>query len=68
MALEIINFLYQSREVVIKLFNDYSSIVSETNYKTIYGKGIPSMLARVARVAKVSDRILTHYYLNFWIK
>ena len=40
----------------IKLFNDYSSIVSEGKYKTIHGKRIPSMLARVA---KVSDRKLS---------
>ena len=37
--------LYKSREAVIKLFNDYSSIVSDAKYK----KGIPSMSARVAR-------------------
>ena len=54
-ALENIKFLYESREAVIKLFNDYSSIVSETKHKTIHGKGIPSMSARVAHVAKVSD-------------
>ena len=34
-------------------------MISETKYKTIHGKGIPSMLARVAPVAKVSD------YSNF---
>ena len=49
--------LYKSGEVVIKLFNDYSSIASKAKYKTIHGKGIPSMSALVARgrVAKVSD-------------
>ena len=47
--------IYESREGVIKLFNDYSSIVSTAKYKTIYGKRIPSMLARAARVAQVSD-------------
>ena len=40
--------LYKSREAVIKLLNDYSSIASECNYKAIYGKGIPSMSACVA--------------------
>ena len=57
MALENIKLLYESREAVIKLFNDYSSIVSEAKYKTIHGKGIPSMLAHVAKVSnrKVSD-------------
>ena len=41
--------LYKSQEAVIKLFNNYSSIVSEAKYKTILGKQIPSMSARVAR-------------------
>ena len=47
--------LYESYEAVIKLFNDYSSIVAEAKYKTIHGKGIQSMSAHVAcvRVAKV---------------
>ena len=48
--------LYKSREAVIELFNDYSSIISEAKYKTIHGKGNPSMLARVPCVAKVSNR------------
>ena len=46
--------LYKLREPVIKLFDDYSSIVSEAKYKTIHGKIIPSMLARVAH-GKVSS-------------
>ena len=54
-ALENIKLLYKSRETVIELFNDYSSIVSEAKYKTIHGKVIPSMSARVAHVAKISD-------------
>ena len=41
--------LYKSQEAVIKLFNNYSSIVSEAKYKTIHGKQIPNMSARVAR-------------------
>ena len=52
-AFENIKLLYESREAVTKLFNDYSS---EAKYKTIHGKGIQSMLARVACVVKVSDR------------
>ena len=36
-ALENIKLLYKSREVVIKSFNDYSSIVSEAKYKSIHG-------------------------------
>ena len=46
--------LCKSREAVIKLFDDYSSIASEAKYKTIHGKDIPSMSARVA-YGKVSD-------------
>ena len=35
-----IKFLYESREDVIKLFNDYSSIISEAKYKSIHGDGL----------------------------
>ena len=45
-------FLYEPQEVVIKLFNDYSSIAAEAKYKTIHEKGIPSMSARIAHIAK----------------
>ena len=38
MSLEKIKFLYESREAVIKLFDDYSSIVSGAKYKTNYWK------------------------------
>ena len=38
MSLEKFKFLYESREAVIKLFDDYSSIVSEAKYKTNYWK------------------------------
>ena len=30
--------LYKSREIVINLFNDYSSITSEAKYRTVIGK------------------------------
>ena len=33
-----IKTLYESREKVIKLFDDYSRIVSEAKYKTKYGE------------------------------
>ena len=33
--MENINLLYKSQEAVIKLFNNYSSIVSEAKYKSI---------------------------------
>ena len=39
-ALENIKLLYESRKVVIKLFNDYSSIVFEAKYKSIHGEGL----------------------------
>ena len=47
-----IKLLYKSRKAVTKFFfnSDYSSIVSHAKCKAIYGKGIPSMLARVAKV------------------
>ena len=32
--------LYESREAVIRLFNDYSSIVSEDKHKAKYGEGL----------------------------
>ena len=43
--------------MVFKLFNDYSSIISEAKYKAIRGKGIPSMLAHVGKVSnhKISE-------------
>ena len=49
-ALENVKLLYDLREAVIKLLNDYSSIVSEAKYEAIHGKGIPSMLASVTKV------------------
>ena len=56
-ALENIKLLYKWREAVIKLFNDCSSIESETKYKAIHRKGVQSMSTRIARgrVAKVYD-------------
>ena len=43
--------------MIFKLFNDYSSIISEAKYKAIRGKGIPSMLAHVGKVSnrKISE-------------
>ena len=37
-AIENIKLLYEAREAFIKLFKDYSSIISEVKYKTIHGK------------------------------
>ena len=53
-TLENIELFDESRQAFIKLFNDYSSIVSENIYKTIYGKGIPNMSARVVRGKKTN--------------
>ena len=38
--LKTIKLLYKSREAVIKLFNDYSSIISEAKYRTKHGEGL----------------------------
>ena len=37
-AIENIKLLYEAREAFIKLFKDYSSIISEVKYKAIHGK------------------------------
>ena len=37
-AIKNIKTLYESREKVIKLFNDCSKIASEANYQSIYGE------------------------------
>ena len=57
MALENIKVkvCYESRQAGIKLFNDYSSIVSEAKCKKPDRKGISSILACITHVAKVSD-------------
>ena len=68
MTLENIKLLYKFPKAVIKLFNYYSSIVTEAKYKIIHGKGIPSMLAcmaRVAPVAKLCDlKVSDHWNLK----
>ena len=38
--------LYKSREPVIKLFNGYSSIVSEATYKTKYGESLEILTSK----------------------
>ena len=37
-AIENIKLLYESRKATIELFNEYSSIASESKYKTKYGE------------------------------
>ena len=39
-AINNIKTLYKSRERVIKLFDDYSRIVSEAKYRTKHGEGL----------------------------
>ena len=55
LTLENIRLLYESREPVSELFNDYSLIAFEAKCKTIDEKLIPSIIAGVTGVAKVSD-------------
>ena len=38
--------LYESRQAVIKLFNEYSSIGSEAKYKTKYGQGLKLLIPK----------------------
>ena len=40
-ALQNIDMLYNAQEKVIKLFDDYSTIASETKYKTIHREEHP---------------------------
>ena len=45
-ALENFKLLYESREAVIKLFNNYSSIVSRAKYKPIHGEGLKILIPK----------------------
>ena len=57
-ALENIKLVIKSREAVNNLSDNYFSIASEAKHKLSHGKGIPSMLARVAHqdsVPKASE-------------
>ena len=45
-ALENIKLLYKSRQVVIKLFNEYSSIASEAKYKLKYGESLKILTSK----------------------
>ena len=60
-ALKNINLLYKSQEAVIKLFNDYSSIVSVTKHKSIYGEGLkiltPKQMLQRLPVALVQVKV-----------
>ena len=41
-----VKLLYEFREAVIKLPNDYSSVVSEARYKSIHVEGIKILVAK----------------------
>ena len=41
---------------MIKFYNVYYSFATEAKYRTTHGKRRPGMSARVAYIAKVSDR------------
>ena len=67
-ALENIKLLYESRQTVIKLFSDYSSIVSEARHKVNYGEELkilsqqilqrlPIVLAK-AKAGNTSENLL----------
>ena len=59
-ALENIKLLYESRVAVFKLLNYYYYwIISDAEYKTTPGKGIPNMLARAASAVKQMLQRLT---------
>ena len=68
--LKTIKLLYKSREAVIKLFNDYSSIISEAKYRTKHGEGLKisipkQMLQRLPiAVAKVKTDNTSENLLN----
>ena len=42
--------LYESRQKAIKLFNDYSKIVSNAKYKSTYEEGLPLDLAAELKI------------------
>ena len=82
-AIKIIETLYESREKVLKLFNDYFKIVSEAKYKTKYWEELkilttqqmlqtlPIAFAQL-KVGNTSENLLNEirqimYYL-YWAK
>ena len=62
--------LCKSREAVIKLFNDYSLIISEAKYKSIHGEGLKiltpkQILQRLPiALAQVKTRITSENLIN----
>ena len=56
--------LYEIREAVIKLFNDYFSIVAEAKYKAIHKKGDPSDSALLLKIL-TSKQMLQRLQIAF---
>ena len=54
--------LYKSREPVIELFNDYSSIISEVKYRTKHGESLKILTLRLnkgqVKAGTTSDNLL----------
>ena len=52
---------YESQEPVIKLINDYFSIVSEAKYKTIHGEGskisTPNQILQILSIALAQVKV-----------
>ena len=78
-----IKLLFESRQTVIKLFNKYSSIVSEAKYKTKYAEGLkiltPKQMLQILPIAlaqvkssKISENLLNEIghiiYSLYWAK
>ena len=74
--------LFESRQTVIKLFNKYSSIVSEAKYKTKYAEGLkiltPKQMLQILPIAlaqvkssKTSENLLNEIgqiiYSLYWV-
>ena len=69
---------YESQEPVIKLINDYFSIVSEAKYKTIHGEGskisTPNQILQIlsialaqVKVGKASENLLNEINYIFFL-
>ena len=77
-VLENIKLFYESQEPVIKLINDYFSIVSEAKYKTIHGEGskisTPNQILQIlsialaqVKVGKASENLLNEINYIFFL-
>ena len=63
--MENIYLLYKLREVVNKLFNHYSSVVSEAKYKTIYGEGV-RILTPKQMIQRLPTALAEIIYSLYW--